>query len=141
MRTITNAAMPLDKADFLESAADNLPDNPLAQSALETTRDAIARWTGGIHLPRMLVPGMVRVSPQARWYAQANHGFQEWLSQGGFQSLDGEGGAAGSAVPAARADCTGQRALDIASQQQQQQQQLAERVRTAAAEKNDFCMD
>lgn len=60
------------------------PDTQLAEAALESTRMAIARWTGGIHLPQMLVPGMVRVSPQARWYAQVNNGFQEWLSQGGF---------------------------------------------------------
>lgn len=136
MRTILNNATPLDNADFLESAADNLPDNPLAQSALETTRDAIARWTGGIHLPRMLVPGMVRVSPQARWYAQANHGFQEWLSQGGFQHADDDGAAAGLADAAVRSDCAGQRVLDVASPQQ-----LAERLRTVDAENSDLCID
>lgn len=130
MRTITNAATPLDNADFLESAADNLPDNPLAQSALETTRDAIARWTGGIHLPRMLVPGMVRVSPQARWYAQANQGFQEWLSQGGFQGADGD--AAGVADADLRTDCAGRVALDVAS---------SDRLRTVDAENSDFCLD
>jgi hypothetical protein len=135
MRTITNAATPLDNADFLESAADNLPDNPLAQSALETTRDAIARWTGGIHLPRMLVPGMVRVSPQARWYAQANHGFQEWLNQGGFQGMDGDAAPA-SADPVVRADCAGQRVLDVASPQQ-----LSDLLRTADAENSDFYVD
>lgn len=64
-------------------------DTLLAEQALESTRLAIARWTGGIHLPQMLVPGMVRVSPQARWYAQVNNGFQEWVNQGGFkQSAD-----------------------------------------------------
>lgn len=128
---MTPAATQLDNADFLESAADNLPDNPLAQSALETTRDAIARWTGGIHLPRMLVPGMVRVSPQARWYAQANHGFQEWLNQGGFQSIDGDA-AADAGV---RADCGGQLALDV------EPRQTADRLRTADAENSDFCVD
>jgi|GEM_PF-3721606 len=59
-------------------------DELLAQSALESARTAISRWTGGIHLPQMLVPGMVRVSPQARWYALANNNFQAWLSEGGF---------------------------------------------------------
>lgn len=134
MRTITHAATQLDKADFLESAADNLPDNPLAQSALETTRDAIARWTGGIHLPRMLVPGMVRVSPQARWYAQANHGFQEWLSQGGFQTADGD--ALASAEAAMRADCGGRGVLDVAAQQE-----LADQLRTVEADNSDACID
>ncbi|RSZ57570.1 hypothetical protein HF313_27045 [Massilia atriviolacea] len=129
---MTTAATQLDNADFLESAADNLPDNPLAQSALETTRDAIARWTGGIHLPRMLVPGMVRVSPQARWYAQANHGFQEWLNQGGFQGADGDV----AADTGARADCTGQRVLDVVSPQQ-----MADRLRAVDAENSDFCVD
>ncbi|NHZ42998.1 hypothetical protein [Massilia aquatica] len=127
---MTNAATPLDNADFLESAADNLPDNPLAQSALETTRDAIARWTGGIHLPRMLVPGMVRVSPQARWYAQANQGFQEWLSEGGFQGADGDAGA--SADSALRTDCAGRVVLDVAA---------SDRLRTVDAENSDFCLD
>ncbi|MCE3605656.1 hypothetical protein LXA47_18885 [Massilia sp. P8910] len=131
MRTITSAATQLNTADFLESAADNLPDNPLAQSALETTRDAIARWTGGIHLPRMLVPGMVRVSPQARWYAQANNGFQEWLSQGGFgQGFDGDTAHASSA------DCAGAPALDVDSAQRR-----AERLRTVDADSRDACID
>ncbi|MDM5178590.1 hypothetical protein PO883_15430 [Massilia sp. DJPM01] len=131
MRTITSAATQLNTADFLESAADNLPDNPLAQSALETTRDAIARWTGGIHLPRMLVPGMVRVSPQARWYAQANNGFQEWLSQGGFgQGFDGEPGQAGSA------DCAGAPALDVDCTERR-----VERLGTVDADSSDACID
>ena len=131
MRTITSAATQLNTADFLESAADNLPDNPLAQSALETTRDAIARWTGGIHLPRMLVPGMVRVSPQARWYAQANNGFQEWLSQGGFgQGFDGDTSQASSA------DCAGAAALDVDCAQRR-----AQRLRTVDADSSDACID
>lgn len=135
MRTIPSTATLLDNADFLESAADNLPDNPLAQSALETTRDAIARWTGGIHLPRMLVPGMVRVSPQARWYAQVNHGFQEWLNQGGFQGVDADAAAAGVANAGMRADCAGQVALDVAPPQ------MDDRLRTVDAENSDLCID
>lgn len=80
------------------------PDNDqMAAAALESTRLAIARWTGGIHLPQMLVPGMIRVSPQARWYAQANNGFQEWLREGGFaQAAD-----AHAAEPRSRAGATG----------------------------------
>ena len=136
MRTIPSTATRLDNADFLESAADNLPDNPLAQSALETTRDAIARWTGGIHLPRMLVPGMVRVSPQARWYAQANHGFQEWLSQGGFQGVDGDAAAAGVSNAGVRADCAGHVALDVAPPAQ-----MDDRLRTVDADNSDLCID
>ncbi|ATQ75602.1 hypothetical protein CR152_14525 [Massilia violaceinigra] len=131
MRTITSAATQMNTADFLESAADNLPDNPLAQSALETTRDAIARWTGGIHLPRMLVPGMVRVSPQARWYAQANNGFQEWLSQGGFaQGYDGD------TVQVNNTDCAGQAVLDIDCAERN-----VERLRMVDADSSDACID
>ena len=59
-------------------------DSTNPESALQNTRIAIARWTNGIHSPQMLVPGMVRISPQARWYAQANNGFQEWVNHGGF---------------------------------------------------------
>ena len=75
-------------------------EDQFAAAALESTRLAIARWTGGIHLPQMLVPGMIRVSPQARWYAQANSGFQEWLKQGGF--AQGADSATGAARPPSR---------------------------------------
>ena len=76
------------QAGLLDAIAQETPSpahpDALTAAALESTRLAIARWTGGIHLPQMLMPGMVRVSPQARWFAQANNGFQEWVSQGGF---------------------------------------------------------
>lgn len=60
----------------------------LAQSALNSTRLAIARWTGGIHAPRMLEVGSLHVSPQARWYAQTRDGFEAWRAQGGFSQQD-----------------------------------------------------
>ena len=72
-----------------ESADASFPDDVLARAALESTRMAIARWTGGIHLPQMLVPGMTRVSPQARWYARANQDFQSWVAEGGFGQTEG----------------------------------------------------
>ncbi len=73
-----------------ESPSPSQTDPQLAEAALESTRQAIARWSGGIHLPQTLAAGKVRVSPQARWYAAANDGFQDWLAQGGFaQTLDG----------------------------------------------------
>lgn len=84
MNTITSTQLTIESLSGEESAEHALPDNPLARAALESTRLAIARWTGGIHLPQMLVPGMIRVSPQARWYAKANNDFQEWLERGGF---------------------------------------------------------
>ena len=59
--------------------------NPaMRQAALETTRLAIARWTGGIHRPRMLEIGSLHVSPQARWYAKTCEGFEKWREGGGF---------------------------------------------------------
>ena len=79
------------QAGLLDAIAQETPSpahpDALTAAALESTRLAIARWTGGIHLPQMLMPGMVRVSPQARWFAQANNGFQEWVSQGGFSQV------------------------------------------------------
>ena len=57
----------------------------LAMSALQSTREAIARWSGkAIPAADALPRDTTRVSPQARWYAQANNGFQDWLSRGGF---------------------------------------------------------
>ena len=89
MRPNTSTEAGCHESPARETAAQPHPDATLAEAALASTRLAIARWTGGIHLPQMLVPGMVRVSPQARWYAQANNGFQEWVSQGGFaQAFD-----------------------------------------------------
>jgi hypothetical protein len=67
---------------------DDLPlqneNDAMAQAALETTRNAIARWTGGIHRPRMLEIGSLHVSPQARWYARTCEGFEKWREGGGF---------------------------------------------------------
>lgn len=75
---------PPDSAVTTPSPSAAAPASPNAESALQNTRMAIARWTNGIHTPQMLVPGLVRISPQARWYAQANNGFQEWINEGGF---------------------------------------------------------
>lgn len=59
-------------------------NDAMLQAALETTRDAIARWTGGIHRPRMMQIGTLHTSPQARWYARACEGFEKWREGGGF---------------------------------------------------------
>lgn len=80
MQTSTPTSQPAPPCSGAPDAYDEL----MAQAALESARLAIARWTGGIHLPQMLVPGLVRVSPQARWYAMANNHFQAWLDEGGF---------------------------------------------------------
>jgi hypothetical protein len=67
---------------------DDLPlhneNDAMVLAALETTRNAIARWTGGIHRPRLLQIGSLHVSPQARWYARTCEGFEKWREDGGF---------------------------------------------------------
>lgn len=60
----------------------------LAESALNTARLAISRWTSGMHAPRMLEIGKLHVSAQARWYAQARDGFEAWRAQGGFSQQE-----------------------------------------------------
>lgn len=84
--------------DFWNNEADDdLPlhneNDAMVLAALETTRMAIARWTGGIHRPRMLQIGSLHVSPQARWYASACEGLEKWREDGGFAQdghLDGQ---------------------------------------------------
>lgn len=74
--------------DFWSHDPDDLPlhemNEALAASALHNTQLAIARWTGGIHRPRMLQVGSLHVSPQARWYAKTCNGLQQWVEGGGF---------------------------------------------------------
>ena len=74
--------------DYWNNDPDDLPlqneNDAMLLAALETTRNAIARWTGGIHRPRMLEIGSLNASPQARWYARACEGFEKWREGGGF---------------------------------------------------------
>lgn len=74
--------------DFWSHDPDDLPlhgaDDALAEAALQNTQLAIARWTGGIHRPRMLQVGSLHVSAQARWYARTFDGLQQWVERGGF---------------------------------------------------------
>ena len=60
----------------------------LEQSALYAARLAIARWINSsadaTRQTYMPAPEM----PQARWYAQAQQNFQEWLERGGFGQND-----------------------------------------------------
>lgn len=87
-------AIPPSEPDFWANDPDDLPlhgtpdDLLAAQSALQTTRMAIARWTGGIHRPQMLQVGSLHVSAQARWYARACEGFDKWREDGGFSQDD-----------------------------------------------------
>ena len=78
--------------DFWSHDPDDLPlhgvNDALAESALQNTQLAIARWTGGIHRPRMLQVGSLHVSAQARWYARTFDGLQQWVERGGFSQHD-----------------------------------------------------
>lgn len=60
-------------------------------SALQMTRDAIARWSGS---SRPAAPrDLPRVSPQARWLAKTQQDLAAWIDSGGFAQFGA--GAAG----------------------------------------------
>ncbi|MES2316167.1 MAG: hypothetical protein V4631_01625 [Pseudomonadota bacterium] len=56
------------------------------QSALQMTRAAIARWSGSARPAS--ARDLVRVSPQARWVAEAQDGLANWIARGGFGQAD-----------------------------------------------------
>jgi len=53
------------------------------QSALQITRDAIARWTG-VTPVAALPKDVSRISPQARHLARARSDLAAWIAGGGF---------------------------------------------------------
>lgn len=64
----------------------------LALSALQTTRDAIARWSGKTLAAAATLPrDTSRVSPQARWLAETRRGLAAFIEHGGFSQFDGAG--------------------------------------------------
>jgi hypothetical protein len=74
------------------NAASQTPraDEAMAMSALQTTREAIARWSGK-EVPAALVRDVARVSPQARWLAETQRGLTAFFSNGGFAQFDTPG--------------------------------------------------
>ena len=81
MRPITSTQARFAPAD----CADCDGSTPaLAQSALQLTRAAIARWSGNSDGRAAPARDLVRVSPQARWLANAQYGLAEWIARGGF---------------------------------------------------------
>ena len=60
----------------------------LSQCALQITRAAIARWSGGEAPAAPLARDLQRVSPQARWLSQAQCGLADWIARGGFSQAD-----------------------------------------------------
>ena len=69
-------------------SADLMAAPAVSQSALQLTRAAIARWSGSAR--PALVRDMPRVSPQARWVAQAQGGLAEWIARGGFSQQEND---------------------------------------------------
>lgn len=65
-----------------------LENTAISVSALQTAREAIARWTGG-SVTRHPVPDARHVTPQARWLAQTQRDLAAWISEGGFSQCDG----------------------------------------------------
>ncbi len=81
----TMQAEPTSTATQLPPATDTL-----AISALQTTRDAIARWTGkALPAAAALPRDASRVSPQARWLADTQRGLAAFFEDGGFSQFDG----------------------------------------------------
>ena len=75
------------------SSAEPVPASPAEQAALEITRAAIARWSGNPNAPAPHAHDHVRVSPQARWVAEAQYGLASWIAHGGFAQIDDTGTA------------------------------------------------
>ena len=64
----------------------------LAISALHTTREAIARWSGKLPAHAAALPrDQSRVSPQARWLAETQRGLAAFVERGGFAQFEGAG--------------------------------------------------
>ena len=64
-------------------------EDALAMSALQTTREAIARWRGKALPGTALARDMSRVSPQARWLAETQRGLAAFFEDGGFAQFEG----------------------------------------------------
>ena len=64
----------------------------LAISALHTTREAIARWSGKLPAEAAALPrDQSRVSPQARWLAETQRGLAAFVERGGFAQFEWAG--------------------------------------------------
>lgn len=64
------------------------PANAQAQSALQITREALTRWRGNARPAGLPARDLTRVSPQARWMAEARYGLAAWIAGGGFAQDD-----------------------------------------------------
>lgn len=87
MQHITSSS-PAFTATGPQASLDCARASDLAMSALQTTREAIARWTGGVLPAEALPRDLARISPQARWVSQAQRGLAMWKECGGFSQTE-----------------------------------------------------
>ena len=71
----------------------------LSESSLQSTRAAIARWTKGTVKP-VRQAGKKYVSPQQRWFTQAQRDLAAWIGDGGFSQACNPAAAAPAAATA-----------------------------------------
>ena len=84
MREIISPEETFPATDFRAAATPS--SSPMAQSALQMTRDAIARQSGSAS-PASARGDLWRVSPQARWLAKAQQDLTAWIECGGFTQM------------------------------------------------------
>ena len=84
MRKITLPEATFPTSDFGSSAM--FSSSSMAQSALQLTREAIARWSGSAS-PATARGDLSRVSPQARWLSKAQQDLTAWIEGGGFSQI------------------------------------------------------
>ncbi len=79
----TNTSAPSHHANSADPGSELDSTNALSRSSLQSTRDAIARWTKGSVNP-VRPAGQKHVSAQERWFAQTQRDLAAWICEGGF---------------------------------------------------------
>lgn len=87
MRSTRQPGPDFPATDFQEAQRDAHALVAREQSAIFSAQIAIARWTSKKKDTMNTAPP-ARESARARWYAQAEKNFQEWLKRGGFSQVD-----------------------------------------------------
>jgi|GEM_PF-1575537 len=87
MRSTRQPGPDFPAADFQDAQRDAHALVAREQSAIFSAQIAIARWTSKKKDTMNTAPP-AREPARARWYAQAEKNFQEWLKRGGFSQGD-----------------------------------------------------
>ena len=83
---------PMHTETTLAATQPPVASDALSVSALQATREAIARWSGKAPLAAAALPrDTSRVSPQARWLAETQRGLSAFFEDGGFSQFAGPG--------------------------------------------------